>query len=187
MKVKNKLLKQIVMGIMSSALVFSAVPQMPVQNNVSAVEAAVKVKLNTKKVYLRVGYSKRLVLKNAKGKITWKTNKKSVATVSKKGLVRAKKKGRAVISAIYNGRKYKCDIVVRDKKGSSSSGSTGSGTGSGGGSGSGGASGSGVVYWTPGGSVYHVSRSCPTLSRSSVVFSGSIASSGKGRACKVCS
>ncbi|MEE0421398.1 MAG: Ig-like domain-containing protein [Lachnospiraceae bacterium] len=180
MKIKNKLLKQIAIGIMSSALVFSAVPQMPVQNNVSAVEAAAKVKLNTKKVYLRVGSSKRLVLKNAKGKITWKSNKKSVATVSKKGLVRAKKKGRAVISAVYNGRKYKCDIVVRNKKGSDSS-STGSGTGNGGGSGS------GVVYWTPGGSVYHVSRSCPTLSRSSVVFSGSIASSGKGRACKVCS
>lgn len=46
---------------------------------------------------------------------------------------------------------------------------------------------SGKVYWTPGGSVYHKSRNCPTLKRSKTVYSGSIAKSGKPRACKVCS
>ena len=44
----------------------------------------------------------------------------------------------------------------------------------------------GTVYWTPGGSVYHYSRSCSTLSRSRTVYSGSISDSGKPRGCKVC-
>lgn len=48
------------------------------------------------------------------------------------------------------------------------------------------ASGGGTVYWVSGGSVYHSTNSCSTLSRSSGVQSGSIASSGKSRGCKVC-
>lgn len=48
------------------------------------------------------------------------------------------------------------------------------------------ASGTGTVFWVPGGSVYHSTSSCSTLSRSSGVQSGSIASSGKNRGCKVC-
>ena len=45
---------------------------------------------------------------------------------------------------------------------------------------------SGTVYWTPSGQVYHSTRSCPTLSRSRVVKSGSLASCPKKRPCKVC-
>lgn len=44
----------------------------------------------------------------------------------------------------------------------------------------------GTVYWVSGGSVYHSTPNCPTLKRSSNIQSGSIAGSGKGRACKVC-
>lgn len=43
-----------------------------------------------------------------------------------------------------------------------------------------------TVYWTPNGKVYHYSRNCPTLKRSSSISSGSISSSGRGRSCKVC-
>jgi hypothetical protein len=45
---------------------------------------------------------------------------------------------------------------------------------------------SGTVYWTPGGSVWHVSRGCSTLANSKTVLHGSIAASGKPRVCKVC-
>lgn len=52
---------------------------------------------------------------------------------------------------------------------------------------SGGSSGGGsIVYWTPYGEVYHLSRNCRTLARSRTVYSGTRAQSGKSRACKVC-
>lgn len=44
----------------------------------------------------------------------------------------------------------------------------------------------GTVYWTPNGEVYHSTSSCPSLSRSKTVLSGSIAESGKSRTCKNC-
>ena len=46
--------------------------------------------------------------------------------------------------------------------------------------------GGGIVYWTPLGKVYHLSRNCSTLARSKRVYSGTRAQSGKSRACKVC-
>lgn len=50
----------------------------------------------------------------------------------------------------------------------------------------GGSSSYGTVYWVPKGKVWHSTSSCPTLSRSSTVYSGTIAQSGKPRGCKVC-
>lgn len=44
-----------------------------------------------------------------------------------------------------------------------------------------------TVYWVKNGKVYHVSRNCPTLSRSKSISSGTVSQSGKSRACKVCS
>lgn len=46
--------------------------------------------------------------------------------------------------------------------------------------------GAGTVFWVSGGSVYHSTNSCATLSRSSNIKSGSVDSSGKSRGCKVC-
>lgn len=45
---------------------------------------------------------------------------------------------------------------------------------------------SGTVYWVASGDVYHSTPDCPTLSRSKNIRSGSVSSSGKSRACKVC-
>lgn len=42
------------------------------------------------------------------------------------------------------------------------------------------------VYWTPGGSVYHRTRDCPSLWRSSDIRSGTIVQSGKSRWCHDC-
>ena len=47
--------------------------------------------------------------------ITWKSSKKSVATVSKTGMVTAKKTGRAVITAVYDGKEYFCEVEVVKK------------------------------------------------------------------------
>lgn len=62
--------------------------------------AAGKATLKTKKVTLYKGKTKKIVLKNKKKKRTYfySSSKKKIATVSKKGLIRAKKAGKAVIS-----------------------------------------------------------------------------------------
>ena len=53
-----------------------------------------------------------LKLKNAKGKVTWKSSNKSVAVVDEKGLVTAKKAGKCVIKAKYKGTTYRCRVRV---------------------------------------------------------------------------
>lgn len=65
----------------------------------SAVSKAAKVKLSRTKATLEVGDSVKLKVKNYKGKVKWSSSKKKVASVSKKGVVTAKKKGKAVITA----------------------------------------------------------------------------------------
>lgn len=105
MKLKNKLFKKFVAGIVTSVFMLSVVPQLPIQNNIATVEAA-KVKLNVKKVTLSKGKTKKLILKNAVGKVKWKSSKTSIATVSKKGVVTAKKAGKATITAKCKGQKY---------------------------------------------------------------------------------
>ena len=67
-----------------------------------------KIVLNKKKVTLTVGKTVKLKLLNAKKKVKWSSNKKSLATISSKGLVKAKKSGNAKITAKCNKKKYIC-------------------------------------------------------------------------------
>ena len=46
-------------------------------------------------------------------KVTWTTSKSSVATVTSKGVVTAKKKGTAKITATVDGKKAACTIIVK--------------------------------------------------------------------------
>lgn len=106
----------------------------------------------------------------------WKSSKKKIASVSAAGVVKAKKTGKTKITAYTaSGEKISCTVKVvkaskKTKKGKKKKTSSHGGT----------------VYWTPSGSVYHRSDSCPTLSRSRTVYSGSVKESGKSRCCKVC-
>ena len=43
-----------------------------------------------------------------------------------------------------------------------------------------------IVYWTPNGDCYHSTKSCPSLSRSKIIYSGTIEESGKTNACERC-
>lgn len=80
--------------------------------NTTSVNAA-SVKLNRKQATMYVGESLQLTLKNATKKITWNTSNKKVATVSRKGKVKAKKSGTAIITAKCGKKKYQCRITVR--------------------------------------------------------------------------
>lgn len=70
-------------------------------------------KLNKKNVSINVGKNYTLKATGIKGKITWTSSKKSVATVSSKGVVKAKKKGTAVITAKYGKKKITCKVTVK--------------------------------------------------------------------------
>lgn len=84
---------------------------------VTNVEAKAAPRLNYKKVTLVQGKKKRLKVRNLKKgrKVKWYSTKKSVATVSKKGVVKAKKKGKATIVAKVGKKKYRCKVIVKKK------------------------------------------------------------------------
>lgn len=71
----------------------------------SAVFKKTVVKLNKKKLTLKAGDKYRLKAKvktvGKKKSVTWKTSKSKYATVSKKGVVKAKKAGRGKTVTIY--------------------------------------------------------------------------------------
>ena len=77
-----------------------------------------KVQLSKKTVTLEVGKKVTLKLKNApkKKKITWSSSKKKIASVTKKGVVTARKAGKANITAKVSGKKYVCKVTVKKKK-----------------------------------------------------------------------
>lgn len=76
---------------------------------------AATVKLNKKKLSLNTGSSYNLKVKGFSGKVKWSSNKKSVATVSSKGKVKALKAGTAKISARTSSKKLTCTVTVKKR------------------------------------------------------------------------
>lgn len=103
-------------GIRSLALLLAlilAIGFSPVTN----VEAKAAPRLNYRKVTLVQGKRKRLKVRNLRKrrKVKWYSTKKSVATVNRKGVVKAKKKGKAYIVAKVGKKKYRCRVIVKKK------------------------------------------------------------------------
>lgn len=73
------------------------------------------VKLNKSKVSIYVGKTYQLKLNGTTKKVTWSSNKTSVATVTSKGKVTGKKAGVAKITAKVNSKKYVCTVTVKKK------------------------------------------------------------------------
>ena len=110
----------------------------------SAAAKAKKVKLNKKKITLTIGKTFKLKAtvkpSSANKKVKWKSSNKKVAAVNSKGVVKAKKAGKATITCTLKKNpkiKATCKVTVKKKKttASSSSGSdpgkdSGTGTGS---------------------------------------------------------
>ncbi len=81
-------------------------------------KAPKKISLNAKKKTLKKGKTFRIKVKFPKNtysnKLTYTSNKNKIATVSSKGVVKAKKKGSAVITVkTFNGKKAKLSIKVK--------------------------------------------------------------------------
>ncbi len=104
---------------MKKKMIFMAVIVLVLSSFVSVpVEAKAKPKLSVKSKTMYVGKTTTIKLKNG-GKVKWKTNNKSVVSVIKKKKnkvwIKAKKVGKATITATYKKKTYKCKITVRKK------------------------------------------------------------------------
>ena len=105
---------------MKKKMIFMAVMVLIVSSFVSVpTEAKAKPKLSIKSKTVYVGKTATIKLKNA-GKVKWKTSKKSVVSISKnkrnKVWIKAKKAGKATVTATYKKKTYKCRITVKKKK-----------------------------------------------------------------------
>lgn len=117
---RSKTIKKAIATVAAVAMVItSIVPAAPAQAAVKAKKLTVK----TKKIVLykgaAAGYgSKQLkvTVKPKKAKVTYKINKKKVASVSKKGLVKAKKPGNAKITIKSGSKKVVVKVVVKKIK-----------------------------------------------------------------------
>ena len=80
-------------------------------------KSKINVKLNKKKIILKIKKQATLSLKNATSKVKWKNTNKKVISFKKKGKNKIKLKalraGKATITAIYKGKKYKCKVTIK--------------------------------------------------------------------------
>lgn len=111
-----KKIKKMSVTLLLAIVMAIIVPSMfPVQNGIETVEAA-SIKISTKKQTLIKGQNKTLKVSGTKAKVTWSSNKKSVATVNSKGKVTAKAKGTATITAKVGSKKLTCKVTVETPK-----------------------------------------------------------------------
>lgn len=75
--------------------------------------AKTNIRLNKKTAYIMETKTAKLKIVGTKKKVRWISKKKSVATVSKKGVVKGKKAGKTTIVASVGGKKYICKVYVR--------------------------------------------------------------------------
>lgn len=72
------------------------------------------ITLNKTSATLNVGDTISLKLNGAQNKVTWSSSNNSIAKVSSKGLVSARKKGKVTITAKCDGKTYKCNVTIND-------------------------------------------------------------------------
>ena len=111
-KATSRIFKQTFAWILAVMMVFSIFPA-------TQVNAATKPKLSKTKITMTVGQSKKLkvkgIIKKRAKRIKWKSSKKKVVTVTKTGKLKARKAGKATITAKVGKKKLKCKVVVKRK------------------------------------------------------------------------
>lgn len=111
-KTARKICKQTFAWVLALMMIFSVFPA-------TQVNAATKPKLSKTKITMTVGQSKKLKVKGISKKrakrIKWKSSKKKVVTVTKTGKLKARKAGKAVITAKIGKKKLKCKVTVKKR------------------------------------------------------------------------
>lgn len=106
MKRMKRVVALLLVFTLTSSILFSA----------ALTEARAKLRLNRKAVTVYVGKTVRLSVKGTKKKVTWKSQNKKVASVSKKGVVKGRKSGKTRITAKVRGKKLICKVTVKKKR-----------------------------------------------------------------------
>lgn len=117
---RSKTIKKVIAAAVVAAMgITSIVPAAPAQ----AAKKTNKLTVKTKKITLykgaAAGYGSlklKVTVKPKKAKVTYKINKKKIASVSKKGLVKAKKPGKAKITVKSGNKKVVVKVVVKKIK-----------------------------------------------------------------------
>ena len=117
---RSKTIKKIIAAAVVAAMgITSIVPAAPAQ----AAAKTKKLTVKTKKITLYKGASAgygsmklKVTVKPKKAKVTYKINKKKIASVSKKGVVKAKKPGKAKITVKSGSKKVVVKVVVKKIK-----------------------------------------------------------------------
>ena len=100
-------MKKLLTRLFIAMLILTFTPTMNTQ-------AKAKIKLNKTKISLQRGKTYTLKVKGTKKKVKWSSNKKTIATVTRKGKVTAQKQGTAVITASCGEYKVTCKITVKN-------------------------------------------------------------------------
>ncbi len=122
----NKLFNKIIMVILAATMILSSAPIASIATIVPDSPVAIVAQAATKKthlnktkksIYIGKKYTLKLIDKKGKtipsSKIKWSRSNKTVASVSKKGVVTGKKAGKIKITATYKGKKYTAVITVK--------------------------------------------------------------------------
>lgn len=105
-------MKKVLVTLLTLVLTIGLIGVVPV----SAKSKTIKMKKTA--ISLEVGKTSTLKLSGAtKSKISWAVGDKTIATVSSKGKVKAKKVGNTTVYAFYKNEMYKCSVTVREKDG----------------------------------------------------------------------
>lgn len=103
----KKIIKKGIAGFMAAVMLMGIITV--AQPGVTAEAAA---KISKTKATICTGETLQLTLGGSK-KVKWKSNKKSIASVDKNGLVTGKNKGNCVIKASSGGKNYSCKLTVK--------------------------------------------------------------------------
>ena len=119
-KMRSKTIKKVIAAAVVAAMgITSIVPAAPAQAAVKTKKLTVKTKKITLYKGAAAGYGSvklKVTVKPKKAKVTYKINKKKIATVSKKGVVKAKKPGTAKVTVKSGSKKVVVKVVVKKIK-----------------------------------------------------------------------
>mgnify|MGYP003510302629 CR=1 FL=1 len=109
----KKLKKLLSITLLALSVVSSSIPLQNVTGTNEVVQAAT-IRLNYSNLSISEGQSKTLKVIGTKSKVKWSSSKSSVASVTSKGKVTAKKEGSTTITAKVGKKKLKCSVVVKN-------------------------------------------------------------------------